>query len=261
MIFGPRAKGLSFVTPLAYDYRLALAAIRSYYPVADEIILGLDKDRVSWNKKPFVLDEEDLRKGLAAVDPDKKIVLVEGDFHCLDTATANDTQERNTLSLACKPGHWVVQIDSDELLQNPLEFRDWLLRRRWPWLVLGRWTVVFKRFGDDYLVVDKHDAWISVATARQGIYTGCRDTKERKRRSPLHMLHFSWGRGEGELLQKLESWTHARDFDTGKFFEFWKSVTLENYKSFRDFHPLDGPDWPALRLIRKGEPGWVEPPQ
>ncbi|HTB23506.1 MAG TPA: hypothetical protein VK914_12470 [bacterium] len=252
-----RAKGLSFVTPVAYDHRFAWAAIASYYGIADEIVLGLDKDRVSWNGKPFQLDEGDFRRRLKAADPDGKITLVEGDFHSRGSAPANDTHERNALSLACKPGNWVVQIDSDELLQNPQEFRAWLLKRWRSWRVLGRWIVVFKRFGEDYLVVDKDSAWISLATRRRGRYTGCRDTKEMKRHSPLRMLHFSWGRDEAELKQKLESWTHARDFDTAKFFDFWKSVDLDNYRSFRDFHPLDGPDWPSLRLIRKGDPDWV----
>jgi hypothetical protein len=257
MGFPYKAKGLSFVTPVAYDHRFAWAAIGSYYRIADEIILGLDRDRISWSGKYFRLDEDEFRRRLTEADPLGKISLVEADFHSQGSAPANDTFERNALSMRCKPGNWVVQIDSDELLQNPGEFRDWLLERRGPWRVMGRWTVVFKRFGDDYLVIDKDNSWISVATRRQGRYTGCRDTKEFKRRSPLRMLHFSWGRDEEELQQKLESWTHAGDFDTVKFLAFWKSVTLENYHQFRNFHPMDGKDWPSLRLIRKGDPDWV----
>jgi hypothetical protein len=161
----------------------------------------------------------------------------------------------------CQPGNWIVSIDSDELVQNPREFREWMLKRRGPWLMLGRWTVVYKLFGSDYLVVDKDSAWISLATRKRGHYTGCRDTLEHRRHSPMHMLHFTWGRDERALKQKLESWTHAKDFDTDKAFAFWQSVTLENYQGLRDVHPMDGPDWPSLRLIRKGDPDWVEPPQ
>jgi hypothetical protein len=258
--FPYKAKGLSFVTPVAYDHHFAWAAIASYYTIADEIILGLDRDRISWSGKYYHLDEDEFRRHLKEADPLGKISLVEADFHSQGSAPANDTFERNALSLRCKPGNWVVQIDSDELLQNPAEFRAWLLERRGPWLALGRWTVVFKRFGDDYLVVDKDSFWISVATRRHGRYTGCRDTREFRRRSPLHMLHFSWGRTEEELKQKLESWTHAADFDTDKFFKFWQSVDLGNYRQFRDFHPINGPDCPSLRLIRKGDPDWVAPP-
>lgn len=257
--FPSRSKGLSFVTPVAYDHRFAWTTIGSYYAIADEIILGLDRDRISWSGKPFQLDEEDFRSRLKAADPLGKIKLVEADFHSQGSAPANDTFERNALSMQCKPGHWVVQIDSDEVLQNPAEFRDWLLKRRGPWLVQGRWTVVFKRFGDDYLVIDKDSFWINLATRRRGLYTGCRDTREFKRRSPLLMLHFAWGRSEEEIKQKLESWTHAKDFDTAKYFAFWKSVDLDNYRQVRDFHPFDGPDFPSLRLIRKGDTDWVAP--
>jgi hypothetical protein len=261
MNFPRRATGLSFVTPLAYDYRMAWAAIRSYYDIADEIVLGLDRDRISWNNKPFSLDEDGFKRGLEAVDPLRKVKIVEADFHSQGTALANDTFERNALSIHCRPGNWVVQIDSDELVQNPAEFRAWMLKRRGPWLVLGRWTVVFKRFGDDYLVVDKDGDWVSLATRLRGQYTGCRDTQEFKRRSPIRLLHFSWGRDEAGLKQKLESWTHANDFDTAAFFRLWQSVNLANYKDIRDFHPIQEPDWPSLRLIRKGDPDWVAPPQ
>ena len=261
MILPLKAGGLSFVTPVAYDYRYAWRAIRSYYGIADEIILGLDRDRIAWSGRPFEIDEGDFRRWLAAADPLGKIRLVEGDFHAQATAHRNDTFARKALSLHCKKGNWIVQIDSDEILLNPEEFRDWLLARRWPWLVQGRWRVVFKLFGEDYLVVDKDGAFTSVATRRRGSYTGSRNTRGFKRRSPLNLLHFAWGRSEAELRQKLACWTHFADFDTSRMLELWKSVDLHNYRGFRDIHPLDGPDWPALRLVRKGDPDWVAPPR
>lgn len=252
-----RSRGLSFVTPLAYDYRMAWAAIRSYYAVADEIVLGLDRDRVSWNGKPFAFDEGDFRRGLAEADPEGKVTLVEGDFHSQATPLANDTHERNVLSLRCRPGHWVVQIDSDERLLNGPEFRAWLLGRRWPWRVMGRWIVVFKRFGDDYLVAENDGAWISVANRVRGSHTGCREHPGWRRRSPLRLLHFSMGRDEADLREKLAHWSHARDFDTAAYLELWKSVTVDNHRDFRDVHPLNGPEWPSLRLVRRGDPDWV----
>ena len=38
--------GLTFITPLAYDYAYSYATIEAYYGIADEIILGVDKDRI-----------------------------------------------------------------------------------------------------------------------------------------------------------------------------------------------------------------------
>jgi len=39
---------------------------------------------------------------------------------------------------------------------------------------------------------------------------------------------------------------------------FWRSVNLKNYRDARDFHPMDGPDWPSLRLVKKGDPDYME---
>jgi hypothetical protein len=252
-----RAGGLSFVTPLAYDWKYALKAVEAYYPVADEIILGLDKDRISWSGLAFEVPLKKLKAALARLDPQKKIRLVEGDFHSQGKATLNDTHERNQLSLACRPGNWIVQIDSDELVLNGPEFRSWLLARWGNWNVLGHWLTVYKAFPDAYLVVDKAESTITVATRRQNAFTGCRDTREWKRQSPLKMLHFSWGRSQKDLEQKLASWTHSADFDTARFLKVWRSVDLKNYRDLKNFHPMDGPDWPALRLVKRGNPEFI----
>jgi hypothetical protein len=249
---------LSFVTPLAYDFRYAARAIEAYYPYADEIILGLDKDRVSWSGGKFEFDMAGFQDFLKRVDTQKKVALVEEDFHGQPTPMRNDTWERNQLSLRCKAPNWVVQIDADEIVLNPEELRDWLQNLRFSYNVLGSWLTVFKTFPGACLVINKREATISVATLKKGQYTGCRDTLEWKRKSPLKMLHFSWGRTPREVRQKLTNWTHSKDFDTDKFFELWQGVTLENYAQFKDIHPMDGPDWPSLRLVKKGDPEYAE---
>src|ERR1700743_384314 len=106
--------GLSFVTLLAYDYRYAFNSIPSYYALADEIILGVDKDRLSWMKKPFQIDIAEVQAFINRIDTGRKIRIVEGDFHQADHPMANDNFERSELSKACAPGNWVVHIDADE---------------------------------------------------------------------------------------------------------------------------------------------------
>ncbi len=73
--------GLSFVTPLAYDWRYALDAIRSYYGIADEIILGLDRNLVSWSGNKFRVDLAALGRGLRKIDVDRKVRLLRGGLH------------------------------------------------------------------------------------------------------------------------------------------------------------------------------------
>jgi hypothetical protein len=240
--------GLSFVTLLAYDYRYAFHAVGSYYDLADEIILGLDADRISWNKQPFHIDMAELQAFIDSIDTSGKIRIVEGDFHSADHPMTNDSNERSMLSEAAAPGNWVVQIDADEMLLNGPDFKAWLLQNDpRQHNVYGRWFSVFKVFGNEILIVDPPTEIVPVATMLRGRYTAARATAQEGVMSPLHLLHFSWGRSAGQLRQKLENWGHARDFDVEKYFEFWRSVTLENFGQARNFHPLKGVTWQSLK--------------
>ena len=63
------------------------------------------------------------------------------------------------------------------------------------------------------------------------------------------MLHFSWVRSNEQMLRKLRSWSHAKDFDTERYYrEVWSRAPTE-WKTLHDFHPLTPPKWPALRAI------------
>jgi hypothetical protein len=240
--------GLSFITLLAYDYRYSYPAVRSYYKLADEIILGLDADRLTWMQQPFEIDMDEIKAFIADIDPQRKIRIVEGNFHSAGNPMVNDAMERSRLSEQAAPGNWVVQIDADEILVNGPEFREWLLLKDpVPYNVFGRWLSVFKLFGKQALIIDPPGEYVPVATMLRGQYTGGRLTRQQGVMSPLRLLHFSWGRTPAQLMQKLRNWSHARDFDVEKFFDFWESVTLENFAEAKNFHPLHGPTWSSLK--------------
>lgn len=245
----PRGAGLSVVMPLAYDWRMALESLRRCYGIADEVVVGLDAQRISWAGRLYAFQERAFRAALKRLDPAGKIRVVEGVFHGLPHPGDNETAERNALSLACREGNWVVQIDADELMLNPAAFRAWLLAQPMERQVLAQWFTVYKTLGRTALVIDGGDRWTSVATCRRGAYVEHRATGAWKLRSPLKLLHFSWGRSEVELRQKLSNWGHAKDFDTAAFLRRWKSVTLKNYAAVKDFHPLGPELWPRLRAV------------
>jgi len=256
-----RSPGISFVTLLSYDYRYALEAIRPYYEIADEILLGLDADRISWSHKPFEIDMKEVNEEIKKLDAGGKVRVLEGNFHAADQPMVNDTRERSELSLQCTAGNWIVQIDADEVLINPREFRAWLIESDPTKLVRGRWFSVFKSFGDRALVIHPPSEIPPVATRLRGEYSESRQTKQTDVASPLKMLHFSYGRCPDEVRQKLNNWSHSRDFDTEAFFKFWESLTLDNFRQFQNFHPINPPLWPGLAVVKKGrktEPGeWV----
>lgn len=241
--------GLSFVTLLAYDYRYSYAAIRSYYEVADEIVLGIDAERRTWMQAPFDIDMTELQAFIDSIDRDHKIRIIEGNFHSTDQPMLNETIERIALSKEATAGNWIVQIDCDEYLLNAPAFRQWLSTGDYTGKNLfAQWIGVFKAFGNQVLVIDPATETVPVATHSQGAYLHARRTGEPGLMSPLQLLHYSWGRSPQEVMTKLKNWGHAKDFDVQKFFRFWQSVTLDNYMYCRDFHPLNGPIWPALKL-------------
>ena len=245
----PRGAGISVVMPVAYDWRYALDSLSHCYAIADEIVLGLDAQRVSWSGKRYPFNERAFRAGLKRLDPQAKIRVVEANFHAQVSPGDNDTFERNALSRLCRAGNWVLQIDSDEWMRNPAEFAGWLSRRRLARPVCARWLNVYKVLGGTALVVDGAAEWVQVGSARPDRYIHMRDTGGWPQRSPLELLHFGWGRSRAELKRKLENWSHSRDFEPAQALRRWDSVTLANHRGQRDLHPIHPPTWPRLRAV------------
>ncbi len=240
---------LSFATLFAYDYEYLIKSIASYYKIADEIIIGIDDSNLSWKKKSYDMSNaESFFDKLDNLDNDRKVRWVKGNFHELDNPMHNETKERNVISSFCK-NEWIVQIDADEVLLNPEEFAAYLETAPKDACIRATWESVFKKVGDKHLIIDGKKETTAVATTAKEGYVAGRGTKQGAIISPLRLLHFSWSRTEKELWQKLTNWGHADDFDTRKFFEFWKSINETNYQTARDFHPLDRVSWPALKLV------------
>ncbi|MGI8457556.1 MAG: hypothetical protein ACR2LI_05535 [Propionibacteriaceae bacterium] len=95
------------------------ASVRSYYHLVDRIVVSYDQDHLSWTGTPLPVPEcLDL---IAALDVDDKCVYQPGhyarlDHHPLD----NDTFQRQcALDAAGEDADWVIQLDTDEVLQRP----------------------------------------------------------------------------------------------------------------------------------------------
>lgn len=239
----------SYIIPVAYDYHYAPAAIRSIYSIADEIVIGVDRDRLTWSGKPFELDLEAFKAAVASFDVRGIVRIIEDDFHPEDHPMKNEVRERNLLSAQCQRGNWLVQLDADERALNPRDFRDFLARQDGATDVAAEFVTVFKVIGKKCLVTARPWEWCPLATTVVGGYKNGRNTGRPLVLSGLKLLHFSWGRTRAELVQKVTNWGHARDFDTGKFLEFWDGVDLTNYTQWKNFHPLHGPLWPGLTVV------------
>ena len=240
---------ISYIIPVAYDYKYSYGAIRSIYGTADEILVGVDRDRLTWSKKPYEIDMDEFRSNIRKIDTREIVRIVEDDFHDEDHPMKNDTRERNILSAQCREGNWIVNLDSDERALNAMEFRDCLARQDRSIDVAAEFITVFKIFGGKCLVTARPWERCPVATTARSAFQKCRTTGRPLQLSNLKIFHFSWGRTREELVQKVANWGHAHDFDTARFLQFWDSVDLSNYTKARNFHPLYGPLWPGLMLL------------
>jgi hypothetical protein len=64
----------SAISLISYDASYLPKSIASYYDYVDEIVLGLDKDRISWSGNAFTFDEL-LFAELAKLDVEIKSLL------------------------------------------------------------------------------------------------------------------------------------------------------------------------------------------
>ncbi len=241
---------LSFVTLLSYDYKYAYDAIKSYYDIADEIILGYDKDFISWAGNKFEINLTELEEFIKDIEGHgpKKIKLISGKYHGFVNPMENEVYERNMLKDACSLSNWIIQIDCDERLINPNEFKSWIETAPKDRLITANWMSIFKIIDNKKIIIDAKEK-VRIGTWGFSLYESGRGTKQKELESPLLLSHYSWGRTPEELWQKLTNWGHKNDFDTSEFFELWKSVNLDNYKDFKNIHPLNGTDWPSLKIL------------
>ena len=224
---------LSFYTPIAYDWKYAVKSVASYYDIADEIILAIDKDRISWSNYRY----DEVVNFSKFCDPNKKIKIVEENFHRYSSPVENDTYERNFISSLCKKDNHIIAIDSDEILVNAAEFKAWMNNTNPDFDISCTWTTVYKLF-DQKVLVTKPNETAVIGTNLRNSYRKCRITNNKCVLSPLQILHYSWGRTREEVVQKLKNWTHSNDFDVDEYMKIWDSVTLDNYKSMKYLHPL-----------------------
>ena len=92
-----KRKKNSVISLISYDADYLPSSIEKYYEYVDEIILGVDKDRISWSNNNFSFDETVLWKELGRIDGDSKISVIEEDFHKSEIPIENDNYERNFL--------------------------------------------------------------------------------------------------------------------------------------------------------------------
>jgi hypothetical protein len=249
--------GVSAVSLVSYDYRFLLMTLPRYLPYVDEVILGVDADGLTWSGERFDIPASFFDRIRRLDGASNRIRLVSRSFYSSSRSPMeNDVAERNALSSEVKDGNWIVSVDADEYLLNPEDLFTFLGRHRQEGVsVDASWITVFKDLGDSLLVVaaqaDGSLEHFPIATRKRGAFVVARRTDTPTILSPALALHYSWGREREELLQKLLNWSHTRDFDVRKYFDFWLGVNEHNYVTIRQFHPLSPETWSRLIKVKK----------
>ena len=255
----------SAISLISYDAHYLPKSIEKYYNYVDEIVLGLDKNRITWSKNSFSFDEQKLWSELSQIDGDGKISIVEEDFVQSEVAIENDNYERNFLKDQCSHD-WIFSFDADEMLVNPKQFfydfcplvEDY----RETHDICMTWATPYKEIEDTTLVIAEEDGSPffgenqGVVTSKNNTFTYARWTTQsaagtNRILSPLVALHFSLCRKSEDLHEKIHNIGHSNIVEEDPFYKIWSQVDMENYKQLKNFKTsgLGGAQWPSLEPI------------
>ena len=255
----------SAISLISYDAHYLPKSIEKYYNYVDEIVLGLDKNRITWSKNSFSFDEQKLWSELSQIDGDGKISIVEEDFVQSEGAIENDNYERNFLKDQCSHD-WIFSFDADEMLVNPKQFfydfcplvEDY----RETHDICMTWATPYKEIGDTTLVIAEEDGSPffgenqGVVTSKNNTFTYARWTNQsaagtNRILSPLVALHFSLCRKSEDLHEKIHNIGHSNIVEEDPFYKIWSQVDMENYKQLKNFKTsgLGDAQWPSLEPI------------
>lgn len=256
---------ISALSLISYDANLLPDSINSYYNYVDEIVLGLDSDRISWSRKPFSFNEELLFDTLSTIDIDNKISIIEDNFHRSNVPIDNDTHERNYLKANCD-NDLVLSFDADETLVNAKDFFvDYLpLVKNYKEIeLMFTWFLIYKELDSGYLVIAdenrdhifKGDIQGFSANKKLHTYHYCRWTNaDKKILSPLAIKHLSFCRTDSELKDKINNFGHSAESLQDPFYDVQKTINMGNYKNLKNFKTHGaGEQWPTLKFIPKTE--------
>jgi hypothetical protein len=245
---------------VAYDWKFLSNSIPLVYKNADVIVLALDKDCRTWAGNKFEFNRLEFDSFLSAVDPDHKIQVYEDDFYDSTLTTMqNEVRERNMLATRLGEGGWHLQIDADEYPVNFSAFIDLLktidpypqpAKISRPVNVCCNFITIVKKVPEGYLYVKRNNnnyEQCTIATQKPDYQYGRRNGYFNLE-SPMLLVHESMARSDEDFYFKLKNWGHNKDFDVESYFQRWKSINGQNYRTMRNLHFLREEVWPELSL-------------
>jgi hypothetical protein len=242
---------------VAYDWYMLEYAIPLIYDEADQICLSVDDEKISWSGHPYKFDEKGFSDMVQRLDKNKKISIHRGNFH-LDNLSPmeNEVRQRNEISTFMGEGGWHVQLDCDEYFLHFKSFVAYLrslpLNDSRKFNVCCAWIILYKQVENGFLYVDPvrkdNIEFMQIAT-RYPQYDYSRRNGYFNIYTNFRILHQSWARDEQEIHDKLKNWGHSTDLNTEEYFNMWKELSIDNFKTAHHLHPLFPEQWPSLKFV------------
>lgn len=241
---------------VSYDYSFLLTSIKPIYDYVDHIHLSIDEDRLTWSGNKFDIPASFFEE-IKAFDTNNKITFYFDNFYVKDLKPMEcETRQRNMLLKKMGKG-WNIQLDVDEYIfdfPSVVNFLNkyWYLKlfpKITPIQFRGRLVTLFRELKDGFLYIENNERFTFITN--QSHYTTTRtNAKIKSHYTNLTTIHQSWARSEEEILMKINNWGHRDDFDTKKYFDLWKSLNSENYKEFKNIHPVRADVWNELHYMQ-----------
>jgi hypothetical protein len=240
---------------VSYDYNMLLTSIKQLYYYVDKIVIAIDRERKTWSGSSFVITQSFFDE-IKAFDRNNKIEFYFDTFYITElTPTENESRERN-LVLAKLGWGWKIQLDVDEYIYDFHEVAKYL-KKYWflcifpkltPVNFKGKLVTLYRELPNGYLYIDNNEYFSFITNQSQNDFTRNND-KIPNHYLNISVIHQSWARSEKEIEFKIRNWGHRDDFDTMKYFEFWKGLNQDNYKDYKNVHPLVPEIWNKLFFL------------
>lgn len=237
---------------VSYDYFMLLTSIRQLYDYVDKIVVAIDVDRKTWSGNTFEIPES-FFVDIKNFDIANKIEFYFDVFYLPElTPMENESRERNMTLFKLGRG-WKIQLDVDEYVY---EFKTVAayLKKYWFLLIYPRFTPIclngklvtlYKEMHEGYLYIDNNEQFPFITNQNNNTHAR-RNNSVRNFQTNINVIHQSWARSEDEIFFKIKNWGHRDDFDTLKYFDFWKSLDIFNYHNYKNIHPLYPEVWNEL---------------
>lgn len=240
---------------ISYDYNMLFPALNLVYKNADKIFISIDLERKTWSGNTFVIPNAFFDK-IKKMDYQNKIYFHEERFY-LPSLRLPERQTNQRILLHKRMGKgWKVFLDVDEYVYNFQAITKFLNKNRllgnlpflFPIMLRGRLITLYKKNEEGFFFIDNGERFSFITNQSKFIYK--RNNKKIKNHyTNIVAIHQSWARDETEVWTKLQNWCHKNDFNTKEYFEFWKSINKDNYKTVKNFHPLNPTIWKKLQFV------------